>query len=91
MTPNRDLEAVRAGAPKGMRWLCVTWIGDAYWQTKRGSGRYWLYLAMRETTAASAAFPTSAPFAIDLKTGTIHLQNADGSIVEVGMSEWGKA
>lgn len=88
MNPHPYLVAIRGGAPEGFGWLCVTCMGDAYWQTIGGYGPFWTCPGTRGKYESRGKFPRHEPFAIDLKTGTIHLQQADGSIVEVPMAEW---
>jgi hypothetical protein len=80
-----DLDAVRAAAPDDMPWLCFTSTGHGFWQPTRGHGDMWWSTYSRMSDMHSSELALSA---IHLPTGTVHIQQPDGSIVEVTQSEW---
>ena len=87
---NQDLENIRAVAPKGANWLCVTPLGAAFWQETRGDPDYWYSPWAWRWMYPNGGYPrfdNDSPFAIDLKTGAIHVQHA-GKIVVVSLAEW---
>ena len=92
---NQDLENIRAVAPKWAGWFCVVDWGSGWWQPTRGKGKNWDTLAvyLAEPIAGGTVFPfletvaDGYTYAIDLKTGAIHVQHA-GKIVVVTLAEW---
>lgn len=72
----------------------VVWTGDgtAHWQDRLGDGPHWLDWrgpGWERHELFPAAHDVTELVAIDLRTGDIHLQSADGSITEVTQAEWG--
>ncbi len=91
---NQDLENIRAVAPKFARWACVSKEGCGWWQNKRGIGGLWhmkkgfQYALMGPSIREFCGLTADGyAYAIDLKTGAIHVQHA-GKIVVVSLAEW---
>lgn len=82
------IAALREIAPEWARCLVVTPLGFFWWQQNRGSGLFWNDGAGKATRAHQLRCFDSAESAICLTTGTVHLQQPDGTVIEVTRKEW---
>lgn len=88
-TPKKGLPEIRRAAPEWARWLCFSWKGYAWWQDVRGGGCYWQSAHADEMYEEFyEAHGIEKDAAIDLATGDVHLQDAQGRITVVPRREW---
>jgi hypothetical protein len=86
------LDAIREAAPEWANYLIVLWSGNAAWAESVNTRvrvdfdmKYSLFI---KDPDAAYIFPKNEPCAIHLPTGTVHIQQPDGSILEVTRQEW---
>lgn len=78
------LQPLRELAPEWAEWLCFGDDGFAYWSAvfHRGNDR------ITQMEALYQYAPESLRAKIHLSTGTVRLQQPDGTVIEVTRKEW---
>jgi hypothetical protein len=87
------IQALREIAPEWARWFCIDAHGTGWMQSSRGTpndcghwepSKKWRPVPLVD----SRYFGAGNVAAISLRTHSVHLQSADGTITEVTRAEW---
>jgi hypothetical protein len=88
MTLHPTIQAIRDAGPGWANWLIKPDTGSMWYQSERGTGPLWSTNGDGAYVEASWSEDRRGGWAIDLRTGDIHLQDDDGNITIVPQDEW---